>query len=202
MLCAIALALLINNYLSIEIEATASASTINDTQNTVLKFVNCIILILLVVRFFHRNIVFINKNYFELKKLNSVNMFVDLSLMLIQALLIIGMSIVESKKAYDVVMALIFTDALWMLFVVAKNNFNCSEVVPVAIKWLVANLLTAFMMLNFRLMINQELKLNISNMIIVLFNIIINFYMCYAFLKTERECNNSNDTNIIHGNTE
>jgi hypothetical protein len=176
MLCAIALALLIHNY----IEDIQNDWTFSENS---LQFANCIILILLVVRFFHGNIVFINKNYFELKQVDSVNMFVDLALMLIQSLLIIGMSLIECKKAYDVVIALIFTDALWMLFVVVRNNTSCSKkVVSVAIVWLVSNLLTACIMLIFRSYLKQEeTALNIINIIIVIINTIVNFYMCSIF---------------------
>ena len=180
MLCAIAMTTLLGNFLP-RLSSAELPLMIQD-------FANCVILLLLIIRFFHGNIVFVNKCHFDPATIVPRYMFIDLSFMMIQGLLFNVISMMETAKMYDMVIALIFSDALWMLFVFFLKSRPCPEINPYTLKWMISNFLTTCIMLICRLLWSQGLVLNIINMVIVLANTIANVYMNSAFLKTESKC--------------
>jgi len=177
MICAIAITILIRTFLP--------QFPIENMMLTIQNLANGIVIVFLVVRFFHGNSVLIKKCHLDREPLSVRCMYTDLTLMLFQGILLIVIALIDIGTVYFVIVILIFTDALWMGFISTTEEYRCTGTRPYTISWLISNLFTACLMLILMVTMHQDdnIVLNILNMVIVFINTIVNFYMNHKFME-------------------
>lgn len=185
MICAFALKAFIENQLNQIKQIDFSL----DALGFILRVIDSVVLLLVIIRFFHGNVVFINKCHDDTKKIVPKHMYIDLSFMLFQSVILVLIPLFDINNVHLVVMILIFTDAIWMLLVWTIKNRSCEEVKPYAERWMISNLFFAFILFGISV-IPQEYEIikNVMNIILIFINTIINFYMNNKFLNTKENC--------------